>query len=112
MKLINSSVEEVANLSLHHFIQQSLPVPGKTLKGLKVHVSGSLPPPPQQPDCAERHLNCDVDLATCVLPCVRVIVVTPSPLLPQPPSTAMPGGQPSLEATARAEAMRKKAVKV
>ena len=80
MKLTNFSVKEVANLSLCCFILQSLP--GKTLKGLKVHVSGSLLPPPPQPDRAERRLNRDVNLAARVLPCVRVIAVTPSPLLP------------------------------
>ncbi len=43
-----SSNEEVANLSLRCFIQQSLS--GKTVKGLKAHVLGPLPPPPLQPD--------------------------------------------------------------
>ena len=33
MRLIRFSNKEVANLSWHHFIQQSLP--GKTMKGLK-----------------------------------------------------------------------------
>ncbi len=80
MKLTNFSIKELANLSLRCFIQQSLP--GKMLKGLKVHVSGSLLPPPPQPDRAERCLNRDVDLAARLLPCVQVIVVRPSPLLP------------------------------
>ncbi len=55
MLLARFSDEEVANLSLHRFIQQSLP--GKTLKGLKAHVLGPLPPPPPQPDCGERLRN-------------------------------------------------------
>jgi len=55
MKLTNFSVKEVANLSLRHFIQQSLP--SKTLTGLKAHALGSLPPPSPQPDCADRRLN-------------------------------------------------------
>jgi hypothetical protein len=42
MKLTNFSVKEVANLSLHYLIQQSLP--GKTLEGLKVHMMLSLLP--------------------------------------------------------------------
>ena len=50
MKLANLSVEEVADLSLHRFIQQSFL--GKTLQSLKVHVMGSLPSPPPQPDCS------------------------------------------------------------
>jgi hypothetical protein len=41
MKLANFSIEEVANLSLRHLIQQSLP--GKTLEGLKAHALLSLP---------------------------------------------------------------------
>jgi hypothetical protein len=68
MKLTNFSVEEVANLYLRRFIQQSLPC--KMLKGLKAHMAGSLPPPPLQPDCAGSRLNHDVDLAARVLPCV------------------------------------------
>jgi hypothetical protein len=44
MLLARFSDEEVANLSLRWFIQQSLP--GKTVKGLKAHVSSPLPPPP------------------------------------------------------------------
>ncbi len=87
------------------FIQQSLP--GKMLKGLKVHVLGSLPPPLPQPDCAECCLNCNVDLAARVLPCVQVIALTPSPLLPQPPTVATPGGQPSSEATSTTPNKRK-----
>jgi hypothetical protein len=38
MKLIGFSNEEVANLSLHRFFQQSLP--GKTMKGLKALLLG------------------------------------------------------------------------
>ena len=59
MKLTNFTVEEVANLSLHRFIQRFLP--GKTLKGLKAHVFGFLPLPPPQPDRAEQRLNCAID---------------------------------------------------
>ena len=44
MKLANFFVEEVADLSLRQFIQQSLP--GKMLMDLKAHTLGSLPPPP------------------------------------------------------------------
>ncbi len=43
MLLARFSNEEIANLSLHWFIQKSLP--GKTLKALKAHVSGPLLPP-------------------------------------------------------------------
>ena len=68
MKLTNFFVEEVADLSLRCFIQQSLP--GKTLKGLKAHVLGSLPPPPPQPDRAKQRLNCNIDLAAGILACV------------------------------------------
>jgi hypothetical protein len=50
MKLANLSVEEVADLSLHRFIQQSFL--GKTLQSLKVHMMGSLLSPSPQPDCA------------------------------------------------------------
>ena len=80
MKLANFSVEEVADLSFRCVIQQSLP--GKTLKGLKAHVSGSLLAPPPQPDCAERCLNRNIDLAASILQCTQVIAVMPSPLLP------------------------------
>jgi hypothetical protein len=59
MKLTNFSVEEVANRVLHHIIQGSLP--GKTMKGLKVHALASLPPPPPQPDCSEWRLNRAID---------------------------------------------------
>jgi len=55
VKLTNFSVKEVANLFLDCFIQQSLP--SKTLKGMKAHALGSLPPPPPQPDRAKRCLN-------------------------------------------------------
>ncbi len=59
MLLARFSDKEVADLSLHRFIQRSLP--GKTLQGLKAHVSGPLPPPPPQPDCNEQLRNRAID---------------------------------------------------
>ncbi len=59
MLLARFSDKEVANLSLRRFIQRSLP--GKTLKGLKVHVSGPLPSPPPQPDRGEQLCNRAID---------------------------------------------------
>jgi hypothetical protein len=58
MLLASFSNKEVANLSLRCFIRQSLP--GKTVKGLKAHVLGSLLPPPPQPDCSEQLCNCTI----------------------------------------------------
>ncbi len=50
---------------MRHFIRGSLP--GKTVKGLKAHVSGPLPPPPPQPDCTEQLCNCAIDdAAICI----------------------------------------------
>jgi hypothetical protein len=92
------SNKEVADLSLHRFIQQSLP--GKTLKGLKVHVLGPLPPPPPQPDRGERLCNCTIDdeavrikegsHATGIGACEQAILATPSPLPPLPLALARP----------------------
>jgi hypothetical protein len=93
------SDEEVANLSLRRFIQQSLP--GKTLKGSKVHVLGPLPP---QPDRGERLCNRAIDdkaihikegsHATGIGACERTILATPSPLPPLPLALARPRGRP------------------
>ena len=86
MKLINFSIKEVANLSLHCFIKQSLP--GKMLKGLKAHVAGPLLLSPPLPDCTKRLHNCTIDdagacsCAANVGACAQVIAVTHSPLLP------------------------------
>jgi hypothetical protein len=90
MLLARFSNEEVANLSLCRFIQQSLS--GKMLKGLKAHVSGTLPPPPPQPDRGEWLHNCAInDDAVCIKEgshatgigaCEQVILATPSPLPP------------------------------
>ena len=96
MKLTNFSVEEVANLSLRRFIQRSLP--GKTLEGLKAHALASLPPPPPQPDRAERRLNRAIDDEGAVdEPGSRAcaLAVTPSPLLPRPPPASTPQSGPS-----------------
>jgi hypothetical protein len=98
MILARFSNKEVANLSLHWFIQQSLP--GKTLKGLKAHVLGPLPPQPLQPDCSEQLCNCAIDdkairikegsHAAGIGTCERAILVTPSPLPPLPLALARP----------------------
>jgi hypothetical protein len=98
MLLARFSDEEVANLSLWRFIQQSLP--GKTLKGLKAHVSGPLLPPPPQPDCGEWLCNRAIDdkavrieegsHAAGIGTCERAILATPSPLLPLPLALARP----------------------
>ncbi len=102
MLLARFSNKEVANLSLHRFIQQSLP--GKTLKGLKAHVLGPLPPPPPQPDRGERLRNHAINdkavrikegsHAAGIGACERVILVTLSPLPPLPLALARPQGQP------------------
>jgi hypothetical protein len=98
MLLARFSNEEVADLSLRCFIQQSLP--GKTVKGLEAHVSGPLPPPPLQPDCGERLCNCAIDdkavrieegfHAAGIGACERAILATPSPLPPLPLALARP----------------------
>jgi hypothetical protein len=92
------SNKEVANLSLHWFIQQSLP--GKTLKGLKAHVLGPLPPPPLQPDRGERFCNRAIDdeavrieegsHAAGIGACEQAILATLSPLPPLPLALARP----------------------
>ena len=84
MKLTNFSIEEDADRSLRRFIMQSLP--GKTMKGLKAQVLGSLPPPPPRPGRAERlgiHAI-NVEGTRVVEPGSRTcaLAVTPSPLLP------------------------------
>jgi hypothetical protein len=100
--LARFSNEEVADRSLHRFIQQSLP--GKTLKGLKAHVSGPLPPPPPQLDCGEQLCNCAINdkavhieegsHAAGVGACERAIPVTLSPLPPLPLAFARLQGWP------------------
>jgi hypothetical protein len=117
MLLARFSDEEVVNLSLHWFIQQSLP--GKTLKGLKAHVLGPLPPPPPQPDRGERLCNRAINdkavrieegsHAADVGTCERAILVTPSPLPPLPLALARPQGQPpSLVSTSMAAVKKRK----
>jgi len=97
MKLTNFSIEEDADRSLRPFIMQSLP--GKTMKGLKAHVLGSLPPPPPRPGRAKQlgiHAI-NVEGTRVVEPGSRAcgLVVTPSPLLPRPPPVAMHQRRPS-----------------
>jgi hypothetical protein len=92
MILAKFSDEEVANFSLCCLIQQSLP--GKKVKGLKVHVSGPLPTPPLHPDCTEHLCNHDIDDAATLRveegscaglgSCENLIVMRPSALLPWP----------------------------
>jgi hypothetical protein len=98
MLLARFSDEEVSDLSLRRFIQQSLP--GKTLKSLKVHVLGPLPPPPPQPDRGEWLRNRTIDdkavriqegsHAAGIGACEQAILVTPSPLPPLPLALARP----------------------
>ncbi len=99
MLLARFSDKEVANLSFCWFIQQSLP--GKTLKGLKAHVSGPIPPPSPQPDCGElllrnRAINDKAvrieegSYAAGIGACERAILATPSPLPPLPLALARP----------------------
>ena len=105
MKLTNFSVEEVANLSLHRFIQRFLP--GKTLKGLKAHVFGSLPLPPPQPDRAEQRLNRAIDDEGAVVKpgsCACAMAVILSPLLPRPPPFVTPQSGSSSSAVSMASA--------
>ncbi len=117
MLLARFSDEEVANLSLRWFIQQSLP--GKTLKSLKAHVSGPLLPPPPQPDRGERLHNCAIDdkavcieegsHATGIGACEQAILATPSPLPPLPLALARPQGRPpSLVSTLTAAVKKQK----
>ena len=106
MKLTNFSIEEVADRSLHRFIMRSLP--GKTMKGLKAHALGSLPPPPPQPDHAERRLNLAIDDEGAVVEpgsCACAMAVTLSPLLPRPPPFATPQSGPSSSAVSMASAV-------
>jgi hypothetical protein len=117
MLLARFSDEEVANLSLRWFIQQSLP--GKTLKGLKAHVLGPLPPPLPQPDCGERLCNRSINdkavrieegsHAAGIGACERAILASPSPLLPLPLALARPQGwPPSLVSTSTAAVKKRK----
>jgi hypothetical protein len=117
MLLARFSGEEVANLSLRWFIQQSLP--DKTLKGLKVHVLCPLPPPPPQSDHGEWLYNCAIDdkairikegsHAAGIGACVRAILATLSPLPPLPLALARPQGwPPSLVSTSTAAVKKQK----
>ncbi len=102
MLLARFSDEEVADLSLRWFIQQSLPC--KMLKGLKAHVLGPLLPPPPQPDRGERLCNRAINdeaigikegsHAAGIGACERAILATPSPMPPLPLALARPQGQP------------------
>ena len=106
MKLIKFSNDEVANLSLHCFIQQSLP--GKMVKGLKVHVSGLLLLSLTQPDQSERFCNCTINVtgvcdkegpsSTGLGACEHVMAVTPFPFPPWPSPVALPQGWPTSRA--------------
>ncbi len=118
MILARFSHKEVADLSLRRFIQQYLP--GITLKGLKVHVLGPLPPPPWQPDCSERLCNCAIDdkairikegsHAAGIGACERAILATPSPWPPLPLALTRPQGRPpSLVSTSTAAVKKQKA---
>ncbi len=110
MLLTHFSDEEVANLSLHCFIQQFLP--SKMLKGLKAHVAEPLPPLPTQPDCTKRLQKCIIDTkgirvkegpsAAGVGACERVMALTPFPFLPWPPPAASSQGLPSSGAASTA----------
>jgi hypothetical protein len=111
MLLARFSDGEVANLSLHCFIQQSLP--GKTLKGLKAHELGPFLPPPLQPDGSEWLCDCAINddavrmeegsHTAGVGACERAIPATLSPLPPLPLALARPQGQPpSLVSTSTA----------
>jgi hypothetical protein len=53
MKLANFSDEDIADLSLRHFLQHFLP--GGRIKAMKVHLVGLLLPKPPPPD---RHNQC------------------------------------------------------
>jgi hypothetical protein len=117
MLLARFSNEEVVDLSLHWFIQQSLP--GKTLKALKSHVLVPFPSPPPQPDCGERLCNCAIDdkavhikegsHAAGIGACERAILVTPSPLPPLPLALARPQGwPPSLVSTSTVAVKKRK----
>jgi hypothetical protein len=103
MLLARFSDKEVADFSLRWFIQQSLP--GKTLKGLKAHVLGPLPPPLPQPECGEWLCNCAIDdkairikegsHASGIGACEWAIPATPSLLPPLPLTLARPQGRPT-----------------
>jgi hypothetical protein len=56
MILAKYSIEEIADVSFHHFLQRTLP--GGSLKGLRSHISANAPLPPEPPDCTERRLHC------------------------------------------------------
>jgi hypothetical protein len=115
MLLASFSNEEVANLSLHCFIRQSLP--GKTVKGLKAHVLGPLLPPPPQPDSSEWCRNCAIDSAAIhikegsraagVGACKHAIAVMPFPLPPLPLALARPQGRPPSLVSASTAAVKK-----
>ncbi len=116
MLLARFSNEEVANLSLRHFIRQSLP--GKTVKGLKAHVSGPLLPPLPQPDCSEQLCNCAIDDNSVRIEedphdagidaCEQAIAVASSPLLPLPVALARPQGWPPSSVSASTAAVKKR----
>jgi hypothetical protein len=102
---------------LRWFIQQFLP--GKTLKGLKVHVLGPLLLPPPQPDHSEQLCSCTINdeavrikegsHAAGIGACERVILATPSLLPPLPVALARPRGwPPSLVSTSTAAVKKQK----
>ena len=101
MKLTNFSVEKVANLSLRHSIQQSLP--GNMLESLKVHTLLSLP---LRPDRAGQLGNRAIDDEDAHViergSHACAIAMTSSSLLPWPPPAAMPQSWPSLSAASTA----------
>ena len=115
MRLIKFSNKVVDNLSLRCFIQQSLP--GKTVKGMKAHVSRLLPPPPMQPDQAERLCNRTIDvIGVCTQEgpsfaglgtCEHVMALTPSPFPPWSPPVALPQERPSLGAASTSASKQK-----
>jgi hypothetical protein len=103
MKLIGFSDKEVANLSLHRFIQRSLP--GKTMQGLNALLLGPLPPPLMPPDRAKQLCHRAINVtgirieeapsSAGLATCERVLEVTPSPFPPRASPMALPQGQPS-----------------
>ncbi len=89
------------------------------LKGLKVHVSGPLLPPPPQPDRGERLRNCAIDdeavhIEECshaagIGACELAILATLSPLPPLPLALTRPQGRPpSLVSTSTAAVKKRK----
>jgi hypothetical protein len=90
IKLIGFSNKEVANLSLHCFIQQSLP--GKNVTGLKALLLGPCPPPLTPPDQAEPLCHRPINVtgvhvkespsSSGLATCEHVLAVTLSPFLP------------------------------